>query len=55
MRKGSAFVRPVNVTVRVGTPIPTKGLTMDDRDTLIGRVRNEIENLLKEMDDGSLE
>jgi 1-acyl-sn-glycerol-3-phosphate acyltransferase len=54
MRKGSAFVRPVNVTVRVGAPVPTKGLTMDDRDRLIGRVRTEIENLLKEMNAGSL-
>jgi 1-acyl-sn-glycerol-3-phosphate acyltransferase len=54
MRKGSAFVRPVNVTVLVGAPIPTKGLTMNDRDSLIGRVRTEIENLLKEMNAGSL-
>jgi 1-acyl-sn-glycerol-3-phosphate acyltransferase len=54
MQKGSAFVRPVNVTVRVGAPISTAGLTMDDRDDLIGRVRTEIENLLKEMDTGGL-
>jgi 1-acyl-sn-glycerol-3-phosphate acyltransferase len=44
MRKGSAFVRPVNVTVRVGSPIPTAGLTMEDRD-----------DLLNEMDTGRLE
>jgi 1-acyl-sn-glycerol-3-phosphate acyltransferase len=54
MQKGSAFVRPVNVTVRVGAPISTAGLTMNDRDALIGRVRTEIENLLKEMDTGGL-
>ena len=48
MRKGSAVVRPVNVTVRVGKPIPTAGLTLADRDDLIARVRNEVENLLAE-------
>jgi len=48
MRKGSAFVRPVHVSVRVGTPIPTAGLTMADRDALIDRVRGEIQRLLDE-------
>ena len=46
MRKGSAFVRPVNVLVRVGSPIPTAGMTMSDRDELIARVRTEIAGLL---------
>jgi 1-acyl-sn-glycerol-3-phosphate acyltransferase len=46
MRKGSAFVRPVNVSVRVGPPIPTEGLTLADRDELIARVRTEIERML---------
>jgi 1-acyl-sn-glycerol-3-phosphate acyltransferase len=48
MRRGSAFVRPVRVSVRVGAPIPTAGLTIDDRDELIGRVRGEVERLLAE-------
>jgi 1-acyl-sn-glycerol-3-phosphate acyltransferase len=48
MRKGSAIVRPVHVSVRVGKPIPTAGLTMDDRDDLIERVRREVETLLAE-------
>jgi len=48
MRKGSAIVRPVRVSVRVGTPIPTAGLTLDDRDELIDRVRGEVERLLAE-------
>jgi 1-acyl-sn-glycerol-3-phosphate acyltransferase len=47
MRKGSAFVRPVTVTVRIGTPVPTAGLTMADRDSLISRVRTDIEALLE--------
>lgn len=46
MRKGSAFVRPVKVSVRVGTPIPTAGLTPTDRDDLIVRVRDEVQKLL---------
>jgi 1-acyl-sn-glycerol-3-phosphate acyltransferase len=51
MRKGSAIVRPVKVTVRIGRPIPTAGLTLDDRDHLIERVRVEVQKLL---DAGSL-
>jgi 1-acyl-sn-glycerol-3-phosphate acyltransferase len=46
MQKGSALVRPVRVSVRIGAPIPTKGLTLDDRDALIERVRSEVERLL---------
>ena len=48
MRKGSALVRPVRVSVRIGTPIPTAGLTLDDRDELIQRVRQQVERLLEE-------
>jgi 1-acyl-sn-glycerol-3-phosphate acyltransferase len=48
MRKGSAVVRPVDVTVRVGRPIPTAGLTLADRDALINRVRSEVQKLLAE-------
>ena len=48
MRKGSAFVRPVTVTVRVGSPIPTTGLTLSDRDELISRARAEIQSLLNQ-------
>jgi 1-acyl-sn-glycerol-3-phosphate acyltransferase len=48
MRKGSPIVRPVHVSVRIGPPIPTKGLTVDDRDRLIAMVRAEIQKLLDE-------
>jgi 1-acyl-sn-glycerol-3-phosphate acyltransferase len=48
MRKGSAVVRPVHVSVRIGTPIPTTGLTLDDRDILIERVRTQVRQLLDE-------
>ncbi|OFW16133.1 MAG: hypothetical protein A3F70_02810 [Acidobacteria bacterium RIFCSPLOWO2_12_FULL_67_14] len=48
MRKGSRIVRPVRVSVRIGRPIPTAGLTADDRDALIDRVRQEVEALLRQ-------
>lgn len=47
MRKGSAIVRPVHVSVRIGEPIPTKGMTIDDRDLLIERVRAAIRGMLE--------
>ena len=51
MRKGSAIVRPVRVSVRIGEPIATAGLRLDDRDRLIERVRTAIRALL---DEGSI-
>ena len=47
MQKGSAFVRPVNVTVRIGEPIETSGMSTDQRDALIEIVRARIEDLLR--------
>jgi 1-acyl-sn-glycerol-3-phosphate acyltransferase len=46
MRKGSPIVRPVRVSVRIGRPIPTAGMTLEDREVLIARARAEIEALL---------
>ncbi|MBI3264476.1 MAG: 1-acyl-sn-glycerol-3-phosphate acyltransferase [Acidobacteria bacterium] len=46
MRKGTAMIRPVRMTLRVGEPIETAGLTLNDRDALVERVRAEIEKLL---------
>jgi 1-acyl-sn-glycerol-3-phosphate acyltransferase len=48
MQKGSAFVRPVNVTVRIGSPIDTAGMTADDRDALIADIRARIEALIRQ-------
>jgi 1-acyl-sn-glycerol-3-phosphate acyltransferase len=39
MRKGSPIIHPVTVMVDFGSPIPTAGMTAEDRDVLIGRVR----------------
>jgi 1-acyl-sn-glycerol-3-phosphate acyltransferase len=47
MRKGSPWIRPVTVTVRLAPPIETTGLNVNDRDVLIGRVRDEVARLLK--------
>src|SRR5687767_13299943 len=47
MQKGSALVRPVRVTVRIGEPIDTAGRDDDDRDVVIAEVRRRIEGLLK--------
>ena len=47
MRKGSPIVRPVRVSVRIGQPISTTGLTIDDRDAVIARARAEIQKLLE--------
>src|SRR5262245_46726060 len=46
MKRGSWIVYPVRVTVRIGSPIETAGLTFDDRDQLIADVRQRIESML---------
>jgi 1-acyl-sn-glycerol-3-phosphate acyltransferase len=48
MRKGSPLVRPVRVSVRIGTPISTAGMTLADRDRLISSVRAQIQELLRQ-------
>jgi 1-acyl-sn-glycerol-3-phosphate acyltransferase len=46
MPKGSAVVRPARVRVRIGEPIETRGLTLEDRDDLMRRARARMESLL---------
>ena len=46
MVKGSPIIRPVTLTIRIGTPIETGGVDVSDRDALIERVRHEIAALL---------
>jgi 1-acyl-sn-glycerol-3-phosphate acyltransferase len=46
MVKGSAIIRPVTFTVRIGRPVETAGIDVADRDALIARVRQEIATLL---------
>ena len=46
MRKGSPFIRPVTVSVRLGPPIDTKPCTLDDRDRLIRKTCDAVQGLL---------
>ena len=46
MQRGSPLIRPVTVEVTVGESIATRGLTLDDRDTLIQQTRDELERHL---------
>ncbi len=46
MVRGSRLVRPVSVRVTIGEPIETTGMTIDDRDRLIGMARGQIESML---------
>jgi 1-acyl-sn-glycerol-3-phosphate acyltransferase len=43
MRKGSALIWPATIRVAFLPPVSTAGLTIDDRDTLVARVRAPIE------------
>jgi 1-acyl-sn-glycerol-3-phosphate acyltransferase len=43
MRKGSALIWPATVRVCFLPAVPTTGLVTDDRDTLVGRVREPIQ------------
>lgn len=49
MQKGSWLIRPVTIDINVGEPIPTAGMTSDNRDALITEVRARIEALLREL------
>jgi len=46
LRKGSLIIYPVTVRVRIGEPVETAGMTLDDRETLVATVRNRVAGLL---------
>lgn len=46
MRKGSPIVRPTTVSVRIGTPVDTRGMDIADREKLADEVRARVEQLL---------
>lgn len=46
MRKGSLVIYPVTVRVRIGAPVETAGMTMEDRDRLVSTVRDRVASLL---------
>jgi 1-acyl-sn-glycerol-3-phosphate acyltransferase len=47
MQRGSWLIQPVTISIRVGRPVETAGLTVEQRDHLIERVREEIQELLR--------
>jgi 1-acyl-sn-glycerol-3-phosphate acyltransferase len=47
MRRGSRLIWPATVRVRFGAPVPTTGLTYEDRDGLMDDVRDRIQALLE--------
>ena len=48
MRRGSRIIRPVTVSIRVGVPIETAGLSLEERDGLIVQVKEAIAKLKAE-------
>jgi 1-acyl-sn-glycerol-3-phosphate acyltransferase len=51
MKRGSRLVYPAQITIKAGRPIETAGLSLDERDQLIDRVRAEIAELLRTLHD----
>jgi 1-acyl-sn-glycerol-3-phosphate acyltransferase len=54
MRKGSLVINPVHVRIRVGEPVETAGLTIDDRDSVVAAVRQRVQALLRESSEESV-
>ena len=48
MRRGSWMIRPVTLSIRIGAPIETTGYHLDERNTVIEKVRERIAALLAE-------
>jgi 1-acyl-sn-glycerol-3-phosphate acyltransferase len=46
MRKGSRVIQPVQVSIRIGAPIETAGIALENRDQIIAQVRERIAGLL---------
>lgn len=46
MRKGSLIVRPTTVSIRIGVPVDTRGMSVSDREALADTVRARVEELL---------
>ena len=46
LRKGSLTIYPVTVRVRIGEPVETAGMTLDNREELVATVRSRVAALL---------
>jgi 1-acyl-sn-glycerol-3-phosphate acyltransferase len=49
MRKGSPFISPTLIRVRLGTPVETAGLSIHDRDRLMAAVRDQMSRMLDDL------
>jgi 1-acyl-sn-glycerol-3-phosphate acyltransferase len=52
MRRGSPFIWPATIRVKLGAPIETAGLTIADRDRLMAAVRQSMTALLADLRSG---
>ena len=50
LEKHSLMVSPGTITVKVGEPIETRGLTIDDRGALTERARAQVEEMLEQLE-----
>ncbi len=50
LEKHSLMVAPGTIRVRIGSPIETSGLVAEDRDSLTGRARDEVERMLDQLE-----
>lgn len=48
MRKGSPWLYPVRVSLRIGAPVESTGVTIDERDRLVQQVRSSMIDLLEQ-------
>jgi hypothetical protein len=44
---GSVVIRPGHVTLRIGEPIPTAGLSLQDRNRLTAQIREKVLELME--------
>lgn len=49
MRRGSPFIYPTTIQVKLGAPVSTEGTTLDDRDDVMNRVHDAMAALIAEL------
>jgi 1-acyl-sn-glycerol-3-phosphate acyltransferase len=54
MRKGSPFIWPATIRVKLGAPIPTAGARVEDRDRVMDQVRSAMLALLDDLRTGTM-
>lgn len=49
MHKGSFIIRPTTIRIKIGPPVPTAGLGLESRDSLIAETRSRVQDLLHDL------